>query len=341
MKTVNEYTAIKQEGILLNANENYKNLEEIVRKEIAEAIYKMPFNRYPEMENPALLEAYSKYIGKPVEQIIAGNGSDEMLGLSIGLNIKNDALMYTTTLDFSMYDYYTSMYGGNVEKYEWKMGEEFDVDAFIRQGKEKNVDLVLFSNPNNPTGRLLDQDTIIKIVKGFAPKTVIVDEAYIEFCEGSVIDLIDEYDNLFVTRTLSKAFGLASARIGFLIGPKEKMVNVKKYQVPYNISRLNEIAGVTVLNHLDLVYEQIDYVKKERERMAEVLKNYKSDQLTIYPSNTNFFYGYTNQKEKLLKTFEEHDITIRNYRDPYTFRITVGQREENDLVLSILKELGE
>ena len=210
MKKIQTYETMKQEGILLNANENPRPLPEAVMAEILEAIRDLPLNRYPDTDETELLQAYGKWTGLVEEMLLAGNGSDQMLGYLIGTFLGRDKILYTFDPDFSMYDYYAGSYEAKVRKFDINEDGSLDIDAFIEEGRKNNADLVIFSNPNNPSGHCLSLSECEKITAAFAPLPVVIDEAYIEFAdEESAVQLLDRYDNLYVTRTLSKAFGLA------------------------------------------------------------------------------------------------------------------------------------
>ena len=139
MKQTSQYQAMKQEGILLNANESSVNLPLAIREEIAQAIQGTAFNRYPQDDYTALREAYARYLQLQPEQIIAGNGSDEMLGLMIGLYIGKGKKLYTLAPDFSMYDYYCGMHDGEMCRWTIKPGEAFDTEGFIAYGRQEQV----------------------------------------------------------------------------------------------------------------------------------------------------------------------------------------------------------
>ena len=190
MKQTSQYQAMKQEGILLNANESSVNLPLAIREEIAQAIQETAFNRYPQDDYMALREAYARYLQLQPEQIIAGNGSDEMLGLMIGLYIGKGKKLYTLAPDFSMYDYYCGMHDGEMCRWTIKPGEAFDTEGFIAYGRQEQVSMVLFSNPNNPTGGSIPKPELCRIVEAFADIPVIIDEAYAEFDDSSMIDII-------------------------------------------------------------------------------------------------------------------------------------------------------
>ena len=333
MKT---YNVIKQNGILLNANESYYNVSDEILQEILMAIKDIAFHRYPEDSNALLCESYSKYVKLEKSQIMAGNGSDELLGLMIGLTIKKGKKLYTMAPDFSMYDYYVSMHEGEVITYKNGAEDVFDVTQFIEKGKKEKVDMILFSNPNNPTGKSLTEQEIITIIEAFKDKVIIVDEAYGEFNDVSMIPYVNTYKNLFVTRTLSKAFGMAGIRCGFLMGNKESMEKVIPYKVPYNVNTLTQCVGSIILNHVEEIKENINEIKKERDLLYQEYQKLNKEDLKLYPSKANYLYGKTTRFTDLKNAFEKENIQIRYYQNN-SFRITISSKEVNINVLHVLK----
>ena len=273
------------------------------------------------------------------EQVLAGNGSDEMLGLMIGLHIHAGNRLYTLSPDFSMYDYYVGMHDGAIVRFERGADTPFDVDAFIARGREADVRMVLFSNPNNPTGQIIRKKDLCRIVEAF-DCPVVIDEAYGEFAQETMIDQVDRYENLFVTRTLSKAFAFAAARCGFLIGNERSMTKLRAHKVPYNVNSMTQVAGCIVLAHKEELLSQCELIKQEREQMIKECAELNDETLTLYPSHANFLYGRCSQKERLLALMESRQITIRDYADD-TFRITIGAPKENEAVLSALRSYKE
>lgn len=336
MKKIDSYVANQNDGILLNANENYQNLSFPIRQKIAEAILNCDFNRYPDDHNTIVAKSYAEYINMDEDQILVGNGSDEVLGLLIGLKMGKNKKLYTFSLDFSMYDYYATMYDGEVIKYEYPIEKQFNVEEFIDQGKKEKVDMILFSNPNNPTGRAIAQEDIIKIVKAFSDIYVVIDEAYADFDESTMLPYVNEYNNLFVTRTMSKAFTSAALRCGFLVGNKKEMENIMPYKVPYNVNTLTQLSASIVLKYSDEIKQNIDEIKKERDSLFEKFIQLNRKDIILYPSKTNYLYGKTSRKEALMKAFDEKQIVIRNYKDD-SFRITIGSKEQNEIVFDVLR----
>ncbi len=336
-KKIESYTTHVQSGILLNANEGSNNLDTKIIEEIKEAMNDIAFNRYPDNDQTELLEAYGKVIGVKKVNLLAGNGSDQMLGLLIGTFLSKGKKLYTFDPDFSMYDYYASCYEADVKKYPLNDDGTLDVDGFIENGKDAS--LVMFSRPNNPSGYCLSQEEIKKVLNGFQDIPVVVDEAYIEFAkEDSAIQLLNEYNNLYVTRTLSKAYGVAGIRVGFLISNEENMKVMKSGSVAYALNSVTMKIGTIILKYADTFQKQAKIISQKRDAMYEQVKNL--NKITFYPSQGNFLHGKTDNKEKLLKMFEEKNIVIRNYKDD-TFRVTIGNDNENQAVLKVLKKYEE
>ena len=221
--------------------------------------------------------------------------------LMIALYIGEGKKLYTLSPDFSMYDYYVGMHNGTVVRYPRKAEETFDTEDFIAKGKAEKVDLVLFSNPNNPTGQIIKKKDLCRIAAAF-DCPVIIDEAYGEFADDTMIDQLDRYENLFVTRTLSKAFALAAVRCGFLIGNKAAMKKIRSCKVPYNVNTMTQCAAQIVLSNRDELLKRRDEIIQERSRMEQACARYDTDLLRIYPSHANFFYGRSSRKEELWQT---------------------------------------
>ena len=334
MKTIDTYQAKQSGTIMLNANELPYNLSNEIQQEIIDEFSSINFHRYPDETNEVLCRAYGNFQNIPLEQILAGNGSDEMLGLMIGYFLGNGKKLYTLSPDFSMYDYYASMHEANVIKFACKEDGSFDINDFIEHGRQECVDMVLFSNPNNPSGHALSNKELKKIVEAFPSIPVIIDEAYAEFASESMLKEVNNYPNIYVTRTLSKAFGLAGMRLGFLISNPSNIKRLRPMMVPYNISTITQTIGAIVLSHGNEYKAYRDEIVEERQRLYERVKDLKN--VTFYPSSANYVYGRSSQKEALIKALESNGVIIRTYADD-SFRITIGSKEENDIVNDILQ----
>ena len=306
--------------------------------EIIEEVKKINFNRYPDNDSIDIRKAYANVIGVSEENIIAGNGSDEMISLIIDTQITKRKTVLTINPDFSMYDFYTSLNDGIIKKYNTEKDGEFSVSKFITYGKKVEPKVIIFSNPNNPTGHVISSEDIIFILESFKDTLVVVDEAYYEFYGQSMIGYIEIYKNLVVTRTLSKAWGLAALRIGFLIANKELIKSLNLSKVPYNLNTFSQLVGCIVLRHPERILKNVEEIVHERERLYkrlnEIQKN-SNDEIKFYKSKSNFIFGRTKNKEKLKKALEDKGILIRYFEDD-SFRISVGSPLENDFIVNII-----
>lgn len=333
------YQGIQEEGIRLNANESPFPISDTCLKEVIEAVKKIEFHRYPDDSHQQLKEAYANYLGLQKEQLIMGNGSDEMIGLIIATQIKENDCVYTMDPDFSMYDYYTSLHGGHMATYKYPLNSVFDVNNFIENGKKANAKLVIFSNPNNPSGQCVSETDIKKIIEAFHDRIIVIDEAYGEFNDFSMLPYLNEYKNLIVLRTMSKAFGMAAIRCGCMAACEATVSSLISYKVPYNINSFTQVCAVILLKHTQEMKQNIDLLIKERDTMYQKIKEADLTDITIYPSKANYLYGTSSRKQELLDALKQHNILIRNYANNDSFRISIGAPKENELVLEIMKSV--
>lgn len=327
--------------IKLDSNEIYLEMDENILMKMKSCLTSIDLHRYPTNEMKEIKELYANYANTQSKNIIVGNGSDEVLELVIGKIINKGKKALSIGPDFVMYDFFVSRFGGELKTYEVGKSMEFNVNEFIESGKQENVDLIVFSNPNNPTGIGIELEDIIKILEAFKDKTVIVDEAYYEFYGKTMIPYINEYKNLMVTRTLSKAWGLASLRVGFLIAHEDNINSLLNDKVPYSISSFSQDLASIVLKYPDNVVNNAKQVIDQREELYKNLKEVQKNaamNIQFYPSKGNYIYGRTPHKEALIKGLENNGIVIRNFSDD-TFRITVGSPMQNRKVVDSIKKI--
>ncbi|WP_154826412.1 pyridoxal phosphate-dependent aminotransferase [Clostridium butyricum] len=342
MGVYNRYIDSAEEfKIKLDANEIFMNVDDNVIMKIKSSLTGIDLYRYPSNEMGDIKKLYGKYAKVNWENIIVGNGSDEVLELIIGKVIGTQGKVLSFGPDFVMYDFFVKRFKGELIKYDIGTEMKFDVDRFIELGKSNNVDMIIFSNPNNPTGINIAPKDIVKILEEFKNSTVVIDEAYYEFNGETMIPYINNYSNLFITRTLSKAWGLAALRVGFLISSKENIEELLNYKVPYTISSYSQKIAEIVLKYPEKIINNTKIIIREREllyeRLTEIEKN-AAMKIEFFKSKGNFIFGRTKHKEALIKGLETHRIYIRSFNDD-SFRITVGSPRENRKVIEAIKEI--
>jgi len=311
--------------IWLDKNENPFDIPTEIKEEILEELKNIPFNRYPHITADPLREKIAEFLGFEKGNIIVGNGSDELISLILKL-FEGDHIVISSPT-FGMYDFFAKLEG--IDLVDVPLDERFKLQNV--EDYAENAKAIFICSPNNPTGNTQEREEIISILETGAP--VVLDEAYIEFAEGSNVDLVNEYDNLIVLRTFSKAFGLAGVRVGYAVTSKEIIDYLNRIKPPFALNSLSMRIAELTLDHYDLVKQNINYIIKERDRIYKEFKGY------VYPSEANFLLMKLNAYEFLV----EKGIVVRNLSGRLSnhIRVTIGKREENDELIKALYEFLE
>lgn len=318
--------------VKLDANEGSKSLFKELIKDMEDNLY---LNLYPDDTYKDLKEAISNYVGCSIENISVGNGSSELLDLCIKTFVDTNQLILSLNPTFSMYSIYAKVF--NTKYMEAKVEDDFTINAdkVIESIKEYNPKLTIICNPNNPTGTIISRDDVLKIVKS-TDEIVIVDEAYMEFSNESVIDQIENYDNLIVVRTFSKAFSMAGIRTGYLVANKELVKTIEKVRAPYNLNSISALLATKALKQKEKMIEYANQVKVERDKMYQELKNMG---IKAYKSGANFIFFYSDI-DKLEYKLIKDNILIRKFSGKLEnyYRVSIGTYEENKAFINSLKK---
>jgi histidinol-phosphate aminotransferase len=325
--------------IKLSSNENPFDLEESVKLELLEVIKNIEFNRYPDPHATKLRQTLSKLYEVEPENIMVCNGSDEAIQyLMLGIGeLDEGALIPRPT--FPMYEVIANALGKPI--YDVDLDENFQMNKqTLQKALEKKPSIAFISNPNNPTGNLFKDEDIALIRKH---TFTVVDEAYYDFCGKTYIKDAIKDDNIAVMRTLSK-IGLASLRVGALIGTKEFIREISKLKMPFNVSSTSQaIADYIVSNHIDNIRNQIKVLIDERHRLKEALSEIKG--IKVYDSCANFFLIKVNDADFIHKSLIQKGILTRNISYlpnlENHIRISIGKKEENDALINALKEIAQ
>ena len=320
-------------SVKLDANEGNKDLFKDLIKDIGDDFY---LNLYPDDNYTQLKEAIVNYIGCKIENISVGNGSSELLDLCVKTFVDTNELILSLDPTFSMYSIYAkivnSRYIGAGE------GNDFtiNVDDVIKSIKENNPKLTIICNPNNPTGTTIKREDVLRIVKS-TDNVVIVDEAYMEFSNESVVDEIENYDNLIVVKTMSKAFSMAGIRTGYLIANEELVKTIEKVRPPYNLNSISALLATKALKQKDKMLSYVENLKVEREKIYEKLLDMG---VKAYKSGANFVF-FSSKVDNLAEKLIDNDVLIRKFGgklDNY-YRVTVGSPKENEAFLNAMKKI--
>lgn len=300
-------------------------------------------NRYPDPEATGLRKALARRLKINYRNIIAGNGSDELIYYLI-LTFGGPVVYPVPT--FAMYGIIAQSVG--VERVEIKLDESFDIDFKKMQNLivSKKPHIVFISSPNNPTGNAFSTDKILGIVETAREKSaiVVIDEAYQSFSrKKGFLPFLKDFENLLILRTLSK-IGLAGLRVGYLIGNEMILQEINKVRLPYNLDSLSQYIAEEVLkNFYSEIKTFIKKIVKERERLYKELTKIKK--IKVYPSEANFILFKAEKSKEICRELAKKGILIRDLSPVLknSLRVTVGTEKENDEFLrelkNILKEL--
>ena len=312
-----------REGILLDANENPYGM----------------LNRYPDPYQRALKNKLAIFKGVAQENIFFGNGSDEVIDLAFRIFCNptvDKALTFSPT--YGMYSVSAAI--NNIELISLPLGNDFQInmDKLSTYFNDTRIKLIFICSPNNPTGNLINNSDIMFIINKFKG-VVIIDEAYIDFANtDSFINLLHSHNNLIVMQTFSKAWGLASARLGMAYSNKEIISVYNRVKPPYNVSEINQQAAIDVLENLENYREKLALINKEKERLKSKLKTINCVK-KIYPSDANFLLIEVTDANRLYKYLVTQRIIIRN-RDTQIancLRISIGTAYENEKLINALR----
>lgn len=329
IRTLKPYSSARDEfsgaeGVFLDANEN-------------------PFgelNRYPDPYQNELKQIFAELRKIPVNQLFVGNGSDEVIDVIFRTFCepgKDKAVTFSPT--YGMYQVSADI--NNIELVNIPLTDSFEIDLeAFKRSIDSDVKLVFLCSPNNPTGNAVSNDTIRAIMDIFKG-VMVVDEAYADFNDGdSAVALINEYPNLIVSQTMSKAWGLAAARVGFAIASEEVISYMNKIKPPYNVSALNQRAAIEALKDKEGFSQRLRTILEEKKKLKVALLNLTTVS-KIYPSDTNFLLVEFEDANKTYNELVDRKVIVRN-RNAYVkncIRITVGSQEENEILMNALKEL--
>ncbi|MEG0331773.1 MAG: histidinol-phosphate transaminase [Clostridium sp.] len=343
VRDLSPYVVLESEGYTkLDANENSENLFKRCFNDFVTKVAEGCINRYPDPSSTTLREKVAKYVGYgDKDNIICGNGSDELICCLISTFMESDDVFLTHGPTFSMYKISNQILGGNF--IEVPSDEKFNVniDGIIKEANSKNAKLIMLCNPNNPTGTIIKREDILRVINE-TKSIVVVDEAYYEFLGESLCDKAIEMDRVIVLRTLSKAFALAGARCGYLVSSKNIVNQVLKVKPPYNLNSLTQMAGEVILDNRDKVFESIERIKKQRDVMIKDLSEIKGIQ--VFETGANFVLIKTEKAGTITNLLKDRKIIVREFSGKYLencIRLTVGFESENKLVIKTIKEVLE
>jgi histidinol-phosphate aminotransferase len=317
------------DAILLDANENPFN---------------HPYNRYPDPLQRTLKKRIAEILGIDTCQLFLGNGSDEAIDLLFRAFCE-PSRQNVITMDPSYGMFEVCARINDVALIKIPLTDEFQADTnSILQAVNSSTRLIFFCSPNNPTGNLLDRDSMIRIAEKFNG-LVVVDEAYIDFADSeSLITSLVKLPNMVILRTFSKAWGMAGIRLGMAIADERIIAVLNKIKYPYNISMITQRLAAEMLERIDQRDRWVTTIKNERRKLTNALQNLALVE-KIFPSDANFILVRFSNHLAVLRFLIDQKIILRNRSNMYLcegcLRITIGTDQENKILIRKLKQFEQ
>jgi len=322
--------------IKLDGNENPYGCSPKVYQALATYPY---YHNYPDPEQSELRKALEKYTGLGREHIVCGMGSDELIDLILRLFLRFGDEVINCPPTFGMYPFSTDVCGGRVV--DVPRIKDFTIDMVgMKKALTKRTKAIFVASPNNPTGDTATEKEIMELVE--TGKIVVVDEAYFEFSNVTVANLVPGYPNLIVLRTFSKWAGLAGLRIGYGFFPVEIADYLMKIKQPYNANAAAQAAVLASLADIEYLRANVTKIVMERERLFGKLK--ELGWLKPYPSQGNFILCSLpkGKAKEIWQQLRKKGIFVRHFDTPglkNCLRISVGKPEDTDALVKALKEV--
>ena len=293
---------------------------------------------YPNTYSDGLRDALADLYGLERENFVAGSGSDEMIDVCFKTFTEWGDLSTIPIPSYTLYDYFITMNGGKTSFVDLTEDFQLDVDAMLKT-KPK---LMLVPSPNNPTGnsfRIKDIEEILSRFDGI----MVVDEAYAEYADESMVRRVNEFDNLIVLRTFSKAYAMAALRVGYAVSNLNVAGMMNCVKIPYSLNKISEGAATAAVKDQDFIKRSVKMVKEQRPYLSAGLKKLGFEP---YPSDANFIMAKSPIDHKVLVDgLREKGVLIRDFgskrRTENCIRTTVGTKELNDILLEKMAEVIE
>lgn len=323
----NEFQNQDENLIFLDANENP---------------FQNNLNRYPDPQQLLLKQTIASLKGISTDQILLGNGSDEVLDLIFRTFCEpNQDAIITITPTYGMYGVLADL--NAIENHSVLLTSDFQLDVkSILSAIQSNTKIIFICSPNNPSGNIIHPESILHILKTFNG-LVVIDEAYIDFTDSeSWLTHLGEFPHLIIIQTLSKAYGLAGIRLGILYASKEIINVLNHIKPPYNINILTQNAALEKVSNLKIIRQQIKTIISERNKLIQALNNLYFVK-TVFPTDANFVLCRVDDANKRYNQLIDKGIIVRNRHGlplcDNCLRITIGTPEENLKLIDTLQTI--
>lgn len=323
--------------VKLNQNENAWDWPAHLKQEVFERVRDIPWNRYPPFVSDDFIAKVAAYIGADSSQLLVGNGSNELLYAIFVSTLERGRKVVIPQPTFTVYKLLADLMGAEVVTAG--LDADLQYDAAALEAAAADAAVVVLATPNNPTGSVINPTDLEHLVNS-SEALWVIDEAYFEFHGESALELTRSLRNLVVLRTFSKALATAGLRFGCMISHPEALSLFAPAKLPYNVNIFTMAAVETAIENAGTLRSRVDEIKRERERVARHLREYKG--VKVYPSRANFLLFETARNPReLWKAMVGRGVLTRDVsgypRLQQALRVSIGRPEENDAFLKALE----
>ena len=343
VRALSPYTLkLHEYRIKINQNENPFGFPEALKEEVWRRLRDRDWARYPDFYLREITQRLANYAGVPPDWVLAGNGSNELLQMTFLATLARGDSIVVPVPTFSLYRLQGVAMGATVLEPRLPAPHfSLPVDEILALIRSHVPKVVVLCSPNNPTGNTHSVESVRPIIEASTAGLVLLDEAYVEFTDQNYRALLDEYENVALLRTFSKAWALAGARVGYIIARPQLIQEISKVKLPYGLNILSETAALVALEHQDVLFEQVAEITKQRERLLEALQSLPG--VHPYPSRANFILcRFDRPTNAVFDACLEAGILIRDVSHypglQGHLRISVGTPEENAALVKALSD---
>lgn len=329
----------------MNQNENPLGFPAALKEQVFQRLRQQDWARYPDFDLVELTEAVARHVGVKPEQVLAGNGSNEMIYNTLAVTVGEGDQVVIPVPTFSVYKLLATVLGATVQEPRMVADDDFALptDAVIATARDHGAKVVVLCTPNNPTARSYPLPDIRRVCAE-SEALVLVDEAYQEFSGQNLLGLVAEFPNVVLLRTFSKAMAMGGLRVGYAITNEVLAREIHKGKLPYALNAFSEAAAVVALQNMDLFEEEIALIRAEMRRLWQAL-----DALPFafpVPSDANFILTRFDRyrPQEIFDHLLHRGILVRDVSSApglaAYLRLSVGAPHENDALIGALQELG-
>jgi histidinol-phosphate aminotransferase len=325
--------------VKLNQNENPFDFPEDLKEEAFRRYKARRWSIYPDFVPDSLRFSLARFTGWHKDGVLVGNGSNELLQAALMVMIGKGSRVAIPYPTFTVYSLIASVLGAKVVGIPLNPDMSYNVGELVSMANESRAKVIVVNNPNNPTGSVLKLEGILRLLEEFSG-FVLLDEAYYEFCGCSGFKFLERYPRLIITRTFSKAMGMAGLRVGYLLAHPDLATQISKAKLPYNVNQFSLTAAEVALENIERFQPAIQAILEERERLGKALA--QMPDVRVYPTEANFFLVEIPVSPRIIfDDLYRQGILIRDVSSypmlSKCLRVSVGKREENDRLISALR----